>query len=120
MRRAIYRRLYRVGGLIALGTGIVGVALPILPTVPFLILAAFCFSRSNPAWAERLHGHPRYGESLRNWRDRRAIGRKAKIAAVGAMAAGVVFTAITLGFPMVLISLALLMTVGPWIWTRAE
>ena len=42
------------GGLLALGLGIVGVVLPIMPTVPFLLLAAFCFARSNPAWEQRL------------------------------------------------------------------
>lgn len=116
MRRAIYRAC----GIASLGVGIVGAALPILPTVPFLILAAFCFARSNPEWAERLHKHPHYGHHLRDWRDRRAISRKGKISAIVAMSIGVVFTAITLGFPAVLISLTVLVVMGPWIWTRAE
>ena len=116
MRRAIYMAC----GLSSLGAGLVGIALPILPTVPFLILAAFCFARSNPAWAERLHSHPKYGHHLRDWRDRRAISRKGKLSAIFAMAVGVVFTFFTLGFPLVLISLAALLLVGPWIWTRAE
>ena len=107
-------------GLVFIGAAAIGVALPIMPTVPFLILAAFCFTRSHPEWADRLHNHPRYGESLRNWRDRRAISRKAKITSILAMSAGVVFTFVTLGFPLVLISLAILAVVGPWIWTRPE
>ena len=99
---------------------LIGVALPILPTVPFLLLAAFCFARSHPEWEQRLLNHPRYGQSLRDWRERRAIGRKAKIGAVTAMSVGVGFTWLTVGWPWVGISLAVLVVCGSWIWTRAE
>lgn len=44
--------LYIMIGCISLGLGIIGVILPILPTVPFVLLAAFCFARSS----ERLNG----------------------------------------------------------------
>ena len=114
------RPLYLTGGLIAMALALIGVALPILPTVPFLLLAAFCFARSHPEWEQRLLNHPRYGQSLRDWRDRRAIGRKGKIGAVTAMSVGVGFTWLTLGWPWVGISLAVLVVCGSWIWTRAE
>lgn len=114
------RPIYLVGGLVALALGIIGIALPIMPTVPFLLLAAFCFARSRPDWEQRLLDNPRYGPSIRDWRERRAIGRKAKIMAVSAMAAGVVFTGLTVGWPWVLISVAVLLICGGWIWTRAE
>ncbi len=114
------RPLYLAGGFVALGLGALGVALPIMPTVPFLLLAAFCFARSHLEWAERLYQHPTYGPGLRDWRDRRAISRKAKLSAVIAMGIGAVFTWLTLGFPWVLVSLAVLGIAGTWIWTRAE
>ncbi|MCB2076921.1 MAG: YbaN family protein [Novosphingobium sp.] len=114
------RHIYFALGLLALGAGLVGVALPIMPTVPFLLLAAFCFARSRPEWAQKLYDHPSYGPQMRAWRDRRAIGRTAKITAIGAMTVGVAFTWVTIGWPWVLISAAVLVTVGPWIWTRAE
>ena len=114
------RPIFFALGLLSLATGIVGAVLPLLPTVPFLLLAAFCFARSRPEWAERLYAHPRYGASLCEWRDRRAISRRAKIAAISAMTIGAGVTWFTLGWPWVMISVAVLVLVGPWIWTRAE
>ncbi len=116
----IARPLYLTGGLIALGLGLIGVALPIMPTVPFLLLAAFCFARSHPEWARRLYDHPTYGPGLRDWRDRRAISRRAKVSAILAMSAGAAFTWFTVGFPWVWLSLAVLTIAGTWIWTRNE
>ena len=114
------RVIYLAGGFVALALALVGAALPIVPTVPFLLLAAFCFTRSRPEWAERLYGHPRFGLSMCDWRDRRAIGRRAKVAAIAAMSVGVVITTGTIGFPVALVSIAILLIVGPWIWTRPE
>lgn len=114
------RPLYLTGGVTALALGLVGIALPIIPTVPFLLLAAFCFARSHPEWAQRLYDHPSYGPGLRDWRDRRAISRRAKISAVLAMAVGVGFTWLSVGFPWAWISIAVLTIAGSWIWTRPE
>jgi uncharacterized protein len=115
----VTRPLYLAGGLLSVGLGVIGAFLPIVPTVPFLLLAAFCFARSNPVWEQRLLDHPQYGAQLRDWRER-AISRPAKLAAVGAMSVGVLFTWLTIGWPWVLISLAVLGIAGTWICTRNE
>lgn len=114
------RALYLSAGIAAFIAAMIGIVLPIMPTVPFLLLAAFCFARSHPEWARRLYDHPRYGPAMREWRDRGAISRKAKVSAVLAMAAGVVFTALTLGAPLVFVSLAVLLGAGGWIWSRPD
>lgn len=114
------RHLWTGGGLFFVGIGVVGGFLPLLPTVPFLLLALFCFARGNPAWEQRLLDHPRWGPPLREWRERRAIPRRAKKAALTAMAVSVVITGLTAGWPWVLLPVAVMAGSGAWIWTRAE
>jgi uncharacterized membrane protein YbaN (DUF454 family) len=114
------RPLYAAGGIIATGLAAIGAFLPIMPTVPFLLVAVFCFARSNPAWEQKILDHPHWGPQVRDWRERRAINRRAKIMAVGALSAGVGFTWLTLGIPWVFLSLAILAIGGTWIWTRNE
>ena len=67
-------------GLICMALGFLGVFLPILPTTPFMILAAFCFSKSS----ERLHNwlleRPHIGKLILDWQNDGVIRKKAKVA----------------------------------------
>ncbi len=114
------RRLYLAAGLISTGLGAIGAFLPLLPTVPFLLLAAFCFARSNPEWERKILDHPVWGPQVIAWRERRAISRRAKVVAVVTLLIGVGFTWATLGHPWVWISVTVTVVVGSWISTRAE
>jgi uncharacterized membrane protein YbaN (DUF454 family) len=82
---AAMRILYLCLGWLMVATGIVGAFLPVLPTTPFLLIALWCFSKSSPRLENWLLSHPRFGPSLRNWREKGAIPRKAKIAALSLM-----------------------------------
>ncbi len=80
------RQLYLCLGYGSLALGVVGIFLPVLPTTPFVLLAVWFFARSNPALAERLYSHPRFGHLLTTWRDQKAIPRRAKIYALSMLA----------------------------------
>jgi uncharacterized membrane protein YbaN (DUF454 family) len=67
--------------------GIIGVFLPVLPTTPFMILAAALFARSSPRFERWLLEHPRYGQPLIDCRRQGAISKPAKIASVSLMSA---------------------------------
>ena len=114
------RRLYLAAGLFFVALGAIGAALPIMPTVPFLLLAVFCFARSNPDWERRILDHPHWGPQVRNWTEHGAISRSVKVSAIGAMATGAIVTWFTLGHPWVWVSVAILAISGSWIWTRNE
>lgn len=72
------RGLWALAGAAALVTGIVGIVVPLLPTTPFVLLAAWCFARSSPRLEAWLLAHPRFGPMVLDWRERRAIPLRAK------------------------------------------
>src|SRR5574343_1695541 len=73
--------VFRALGLVSVALGALGAFLPLLPTTPFLILAAYFFARSHPEWEAKLLAHPKVGPAIRAWRDHGAIPRVAKVAA---------------------------------------
>lgn len=81
------RALWLALGFGATACGIAGILLPLVPTTPFLLLAAFAFARSSPRLHNWLITHPRLGPPIEDWRLHGAISRRVKIAAVVTMGA---------------------------------
>jgi uncharacterized membrane protein YbaN (DUF454 family) len=82
---SVLRALWFAGGLGALALGALGVALPLLPTTPFVLLAAYAFARSSQRWHNWLLNHRVFGPMIANWRHHGAIDRRAKVASVISM-----------------------------------
>ena len=74
--------LLMILGSVALALGIIGAFLPLLPTTPFLLLAAALYFRSSPRLYEWLLSHPHLGEYIRNFRENKAIPLRVKIVSV--------------------------------------
>jgi len=77
---------YRLVTTVALAAAAAGVALPLLPTAPFLLLAAWSASHHSPELEARLLANPRVGPHIRAWREERALSRRAKRNALVALA----------------------------------
>lgn len=93
----LVRGLFLAAGILALGLGLAGVVLPVLPTTPFVILAAACFARSSGRLERWLLDHPRLGPPLRAWRERGAVSPRAK--AMSLVGSGFGFLLFLLGGP---------------------
>ena len=68
--------------------GFIGALLPIMPTVPFILLAAACFAKSSPRMHSWLLNHRKFGPIVRDWEQKRCISRKMKVWAVTTMTLG--------------------------------
>lgn len=106
-------------GALSLTAGIIGVFLPLLPTVPLLLLAAFFFGKSSKRAYVWLLSHPTLGPEIINWRENGAISRRSKYLAAASMVAVVCLsllfrvTIIIVIFQMVILGL-----VSVFIWSR--
>lgn len=110
--------VYRALGIVSVALGVVGAVLPLLPTTPFLILAAYFFARSHPEWEARLLAHPAAGPAIRAWRDHGAIPLIAKRLATGLMAISAVTGGFILPVPWCYVPLAVAVAVLGWMWSR--
>jgi uncharacterized membrane protein YbaN (DUF454 family) len=83
----VVRHLLLAAGFVAVGLGVAGIFLPLLPTTPFMLLAAACFARSSPRFHRWLLGHRTFGPIVSEWERHRAIPWRTKLWAIGLMSA---------------------------------
>lgn len=116
------RRLaWQAAGWLFVGLGLVGAALPVMPTTCFMIAALACFTRGSPRLANWLLNHPRFGPPLRDWQHHRAISPRTKRVAVTAIGfAWLIVVATTSGWLLPLAVGVVLSLVVAFIWTRPD
>jgi hypothetical protein len=114
------RLLYLLLGGLSLLLGAIGAVVPLLPTVPFVLLAAFFFARGHPPLEAWLLRHPSFGPHITAWRARGAISRRGKIAALAAFGLSALIGLLVLAMPWALLPAAAALIGGSWVWTRPE
>lgn len=82
MLAPIKRYLLISAGIVSLALGVIGAFLPLLPTVPLVLLAGFCFARSSERLHQWLLDHPAFGAIIRNFEAGNGVPRKVKIRAI--------------------------------------
>ena len=90
LARGRLARYFFIGlGTLSLGTGVLGVFLPVLPTTPFLLLAAACYARGSERLYQRLLTSRLLGRYIRDWRRHGSIPLRMKVAIILTIAAAV-------------------------------
>ena len=105
----------------SLGLGIVGIVVPGLPTVPFVLLAAFAAARGSQRLRDWLLAHRRFGPMIRDWERGGAVSRRAKWLATAMMSACAVVMFLTAPeWWMAATGTAIMLVTGTWLWRRPE
>lgn len=114
--------IWRVIGLTALLLGVVGLFLPIMPTVPFILLAAWAGSKGWPELEQYLLSHERFGPHIRNWRESGAISRSSKSIATIMFCGSLAMIWLLFPFDQALqAALTFVMICAIiWLWTRPD
>jgi uncharacterized membrane protein YbaN (DUF454 family) len=105
----------------SLGLGLVGIVVPGLPTVPFVLLAAFAAARGSQRLHAKLLAHRRFGPMIRDWETQGAVSRRAKWLATTMMAACAAIMFLTAPKTwMAATGTAIMVLVAAWLWRRPE
>lgn len=98
-RHRSVRYLLLTIGWLSVALGVIGIFLPVLPTTPFLLLAAACFMRSSRRFYLWLVTHPRLGPWIRDYLDGQGIPLKGKVYALALMWASIAFSCYLVPLP---------------------
>ena len=91
------KALLMTAGFTSLALGTIGVVMPLLPTTPFVLLAAICFSSVNQKMYERLRKNRIFGQYIENYRTKQGISKRHKYGSIAFMWAGMITSAVLIG-----------------------
>lgn len=97
---AATRHLFLFAGHLSLTVGVIGLLVPVMPTSPFVIIAAACYARSSERFYRMLLNNKHFGEDVRLWRDHRCVRRKLKTFSVAALTVAFSFTVLVFITPL--------------------
>jgi len=83
-------------GALALGLGAIGIFMPLLPTTPFVLLAAICFSKCNQKFYEKIRRNPYFGPYVENYHTKQGVSMSLKIKSIIILWGGLIFSMILL------------------------
>lgn len=106
--------IYKFIGIMSLLIGVLGVFIPLLPTTCFVLLSAWCFSKSSPRWHQALRENRLIGESLVHWEDNRKIPIKAQRFAIASILFSGIYSIVS--FDHIVIKLTILCIASISIW----
>ena len=117
---SITRLPYFIFGWLSLALGVVGIVLPLLPTTPFVLLAAFCFSKSSTRFHNWLLNHKLFGSLVRNWQQHGVITLNAKLLATLSIVVmlSISFYFVQLPLLIMLVVISSVLMVLMFIWSR--
>jgi uncharacterized membrane protein YbaN (DUF454 family) len=105
----------------SLGLGLAGILVPGLPTVPFVLLAAFAAARGSERLHRRLLAHPRFGPFIRDWQAQGAVSRRAKwLATLMMSACAAIMFLFAPATWMAATGSTIMALVALWLWRRPE
>lgn len=107
--------MFKTIGIVFVGLAILGVILPILPTTPFLLVAAACFAKSSPKMQRWLLTNKIFGPMINDWQQHRSIPKKAKYIALSSIVLSVAWSAYMLK-SIWLTLLIIALVIGPFIF----
>ena len=102
------KTLLLIAGWLTLVVGIIGLVVPIMPTTPFVVLAAVCFSYSSPRFYEWLRKLPYFGPYIENYKTKKGVPLKDKLRVLFFLWAGISVSALLLGRPWATILLSII------------
>ncbi len=119
--QAVRRGLYLALALVSLTLGVAGAFLPVLPTTPFVLLAAWAAARSSPRLLNWLENHTVFAPMIRDWRRGGVVSRRAKWMATLMMAASGAYL-LWSSHPRwaAWLAVACMASVATWLWRRPE
>ena len=101
--------------------GFIGALLPGMPTTVFLILAAWSASKGWPQVDAWLLNHPKYGSTLRSWRENGTVPRKAKwFASIMMLISSIMMLLTNAPLLVKLFTDLIMLSVAIWLWLRPE